>query len=78
MAGITLAQAQAKLDLWMDAEDKVATGQSYTISTAGGSRTLTRADLGEIRRNIDYWDQKVRRLSGGGIRVRHARPATGR
>lgn len=70
MAGITLEQAEAKLTLWMDAEDKVASGQSYTIN----GRTLTRANLKEISDNIDRWDSRVKRLSRGGARVRQIVP----
>ena len=72
MAGITLAQAEAKLSSWMAADDAVASGQSYSI----GGRSLTRANAGEIRDNIDYWERKVIRLSNGrgGVRVRYAAP----
>lgn len=72
MAGITLTQAEAKLATWLDAEDKVATGQEYTI----GTRSLKRADLKEIRETIQYWDGKVKELSRGssGIRVRGGTP----
>ncbi len=70
MAGITVTQAQAKLDLWMAADDAVATGQSYAIA----GRNLTRADAREIRSNIDYWEKRVVRLSNGGIRIRGATP----
>lgn len=68
MAGITLAIAEAKLTLWLDAEDKVAAGQSYSIA----GRSLSRADLGSIRESINFWEQKVQRLSnsGGGIPVK--------
>jgi hypothetical protein len=55
MAGITLAQAKAKLAEWMAADTAVATNQSYNIA----GRTLTRADAVEIRRNIDYWNNWV-------------------
>lgn len=72
MAGITLAQAEAKLSTWMDAEDKVASGQSYSIS----GRSLTRADLGAIRETIDYWDRKVQGLTRGGKRVRQVVPVS--
>lgn len=65
MAGITQAQAEAKLQTWLDAEDRVASGQAYTI----GTRSLTRADLGEIRETLTYWQNQVQRLSRGGIRV---------
>lgn len=67
MAGITLAQAEAKLTTWMDAEDKIAQGQEYQI----GSRRLKRADLAEVREQITYWNSWVNKLSnGGGARVR--------
>ncbi|MCK5015729.1 MAG: hypothetical protein KAS32_01545 [Candidatus Peribacteraceae bacterium] len=59
MTGIDLATAQAKLTLWLAAEDKLANSQSYQV----GDRTVTRADLKEIRETIDYWEGKVRRLS---------------
>ena len=72
MAGITLAQAEAKLTTWMAALDKIAAGQSYSISSGGSSRTLTRANLDEVQRQIDYWDAKVKSLTRGGISVRGA------
>ena len=70
MAGITLAQAEAKLTLWLAAEDKVASGQSYEIA----GRKLARADLGMIGDRIAHWDSMVKRLSRGGIRIRQATP----
>ncbi len=66
MAGITLAQAETQLALWLAADTAVASGQSYTIA----GRSLTRADAALISGNIDKWDQRVKRLSRGGIRVR--------
>ena len=68
MAGITLAQAEAQLALWLAASSAVASGQSYSI----GDRSLTRADAKEIREMLNFWDGKVKELSGnagGGIRV---------
>lgn len=72
MAGITLAQAEAKLTLWMSAEDKVAAGQEYAI----GARRLKRADLAEVRQQVQFWDAKVKELSRGttGMRVRGGTP----
>ncbi len=71
MAGITLTQAQAQLAVWLAADTAVAQGQSYAI----GTRTLTRAQAGEIRTNIEFWDRQVKRLTrGGGIRVRGITP----
>lgn len=67
MAGILLAQAQAHLDEWLAADLAVAGGQAYTI----GSRSFTRANAAEIRKNIDYWEGRVQRLSrGSGMTVR--------
>jgi len=65
MAGITLAQAQAKLELWLAAEDRIAAGQSYSIA----GRSLTRADLGEVEAAIDRWNKRVQNLSRGGLSV---------
>jgi hypothetical protein len=59
MAGITLEQAQAKLDAYLAAETKVLAGQSYEI----GDRKLTRADLTEIRNGIEVWNNRVIGLS---------------
>lgn len=72
MAGITLAQAEAQLAVWLAADTAVASGQSYTI----GSRSLTRANAKEISEKIDYWETKVQKLSsgGGGIRLRGITP----
>jgi hypothetical protein len=69
MAGITLDQAQAQLDLWLAADAAVAGGQSYSI----GGRSLTRANAAEITNKIDYWNGWVNKLSrsSSGIRVRY-------
>lgn len=74
MAGITLAQAEAKLSTWMDAMDKIAEGQEYTITTGTTSRTLQRADLRWVQQQVSWWDQQVKKLSRGGIKVRNVVP----
>jgi hypothetical protein len=69
MAGITLAQAEAQLALYLAAEEKALAGQSYEIS----GRRLTRANLTEIRDGIAVWDARVKELSArvsGTARVR--------
>lgn len=60
MAGITLAQAEAALAGWIAADAALQTGQSVRHENG---RTLTRADAGEIRQNIDYWNNKCQQLS---------------
>lgn len=66
MAGITQQQAQAQLDLYLAAEAKVLTNQSYEIA----GRKLTRANLQEIRQGIETWDARVKNLAriASGIR----------
>jgi hypothetical protein len=59
MAGITLAQAEAQLTLWIAASAAVASGQEYTI----GDRTLRRADAGEVLSQIKFWQSYVVRLT---------------
>lgn len=70
MAGITLAQAEAKLTAWMAAEDALQTTQEYAI----GTRRLRKADLAEVRETIRFWNDMVVRLSRGGIRITGGTP----
>lgn len=73
MAAWTLAEARARLTTWLEAEAACAVaGQSYTI----GSRSLTRSDLVEIGKRIDFWRQQVAQLEGGtsGLRVQRIVP----
>lgn len=55
MAVFSKKLCQTKLQTWLDAEEAVATGQSYQI----GTRMLTRADLKQIREQIEYWAGKL-------------------
>ena len=68
MAGITAEQAQTRLDEYMAAESAVLAGQSYSI----GGRSVTKANLKEIRDGISYWTRQATRLDRGGIKVRGA------
>ncbi|KHF27309.1 hypothetical protein LR68_03856 [Anoxybacillus sp. BCO1] len=68
MGAWTLQEARQHLRAWMDAELAVSTGQRYRI----GTRELTRADLGEIAKRIQFWSNEVARLEkgrGSGARV---------
>lgn len=75
MPGITLAQASAKLDLWLAVQDDIAAnGQSTAIH----GRTFTAASLADVQRQIEYWDAKVKALSqpsAGRARVYGITPA---
>jgi len=73
MAGITLAYAEAQLQEWLEADAKVAAGQSYSI----GSRTLTRVDARDITDKINYWNGWVEKLTAraqGRSRIRYVVP----
>jgi len=68
MPGITLAQAQAKLDEYLAAETAILSGQRYTI----GGRSLDRAQIQFVQQGIEIWDARVKKLSvnsSGGIKV---------
>lgn len=53
---------QKRLEMWLEAEAAVATGQSYKI----GKRELTRAHISEIRKQLAYWNKELRKLNNGG------------
>jgi hypothetical protein len=59
MAGITLAQAEAQLAVWIAADAAVASGQEYEIA----GRRLKRANAAEITGKIEYWNALVQSLS---------------
>jgi len=73
MAGITLAQAEAQLALYLDAEAAVLAKQSYTI----GGRSMSLANLEEIQNGIAIWNARVQALaaSAGRGRARTIVPA---
>ena len=70
MSGISLETANTHLQAWLKAELEITTSQSYRI----GGRTLYRADLKQVREQIDYWRGIVNTLSKGRRRVKRAVP----
>ena len=50
--------ARHHLNAWLEAELELTTHQSYKI----GSRSLTKADLGQIRKQIGFWQNRVAQL----------------
>ena len=52
---LTLSQAQTALDAWIAADLAVAKGQSYTMN----GRSLTMANVKEVREQILYWERRV-------------------
>lgn len=63
MAGITLAQAEAQLTLYLDAEARVLAGQAWEMDTPGGRKKLTRADLDMVQAGVATWDARVKALT---------------
>jgi hypothetical protein len=53
------AQIQEMIDLYVEAEKAILTGQSYSI----GNRSLTRANLTEIRNARSEWEQRLVNLT---------------
>jgi hypothetical protein len=58
---LTLAEAKDLRALYLAAIKAIATGQSYTI----GARTLTRADLPDVKKSFAEYDQLVDQLTAG-------------
>jgi hypothetical protein len=70
MVGITQAQAETQLAVYLDAETKILAGQAVTMNGRG----LTRADLSAVQAGIKIWDKRVQRLTRGGLRSYRAVP----
>lgn len=64
MAGITKAQAEAQLTLCLAASEAVSRSQSYSI----GGRSLTRANLKEIREMIKFYQNIISDFENQGIK----------
>jgi hypothetical protein len=59
MAGITLAQAEAKLAEYLAAETKILNGQRVEID----GQALWRAQIQFVQTGIALWDARVKALS---------------
>lgn len=55
MAIFSKKLCEQKLNTWLAAEEAIATGQSYQI----GTRMLTRANLKQVREQMEYWAGKL-------------------
>lgn len=51
----TVAQCNERLQIWLAAEEKIASGQSYTID----NRRLDRANLAQVREQIKFWQSEL-------------------
>jgi len=75
MAVFSKKLCEEKVKTWLAAEEAIATGQSYQI----GTRNLTRADLKQVREELEYWAGKLAEVEseeqcGGHIRAYHIVP----
>ena len=55
MAIYSVEFCKRKLNTWLAAEEAIATGQRYQIE----GRSLTRADLYDVRKEIEFWEGKL-------------------
>lgn len=62
LSAYSLTFAKERLAAYYAAEEAALSGQSYTL----GGRSLTRADLSEIRKGIQLWEGRVERLETTG------------
>ena len=60
----TVEFCQERLNMWLSAEEALATSQSYKM----GSKQLTRADLATVRKSITYWENELEKAKNGGRR----------
>jgi len=65
MSAYTKEEAQAALVVWKAALNSVASGQSYTIA----GRSLTKANLKEIKDMVDWFAAQVEQADRGGKRA---------
>lgn len=51
----TVQEVRKRLQIWLDAEEAIAKGQSYTID----NRRLERANLAQVREQIRFWQKEL-------------------
>ena len=79
MGYFTKAQVEQKIQKIIDALDAVMAGQSYTMDSGQGRVTVTRANLTELQKQLDYWLDKYEELdddSGSIVSVEVVRRGT--
>ena len=77
MAAWTLEQAQTHLATWLTASEAVAQGQEHEIQSGNTRRKLTRANLFQINRMIQFWRKEVEQLQRSetpGPKIRYIEP----
>lgn len=59
----TLAEAQAKLTQYQDAEARILQAQEVRVDTGGTSRSERQTELALVQKGIVQWQRTVDRLS---------------
>ena len=63
---LRLERYKKRLELYYDAEERILEGQAYSI----GSRSLTRANLAEVKKEITNLEAKINALETRGTTKR--------
>lgn len=65
----TLSYARDMLNLWMECERELATGQAKHYRV--GSREFTAFDIAEVHKQVQFWADEVAKIEGSarGTRV---------
>jgi hypothetical protein len=76
---MTYAQLIARLAQYLEAETKILKSQEYTVGQGGGARRNRRADLAEVRAEIEVINAKIAAApdnpaNTGARRIRYLRP----
>lgn len=53
--GFTVMRCIERLEIWLEAEAAIASGQSYMID----NRRLERANLAQVREQIKFWQNEL-------------------
>ncbi|WP_041076938.1 DUF6148 family protein [Bacillus sp. OxB-1] len=51
----SVTEVKKRLQIWLDAEEAIAKGQSYMID----NRRLERANLAQVREQIKFWQKEL-------------------
>jgi len=65
---ITLEQAQTALNGWVSADLAISKGQSYSMN----GRTITLANIKEVREQIQYWERRINALQNPNTSIAYA------
>ena len=67
---MTLEELRARLAAYLEAETKILAAQEYVVGQGSTARRLTRADLGEVRAEIQRLSAQIAQLEAATQRAR--------